>query len=272
MKLNFSCFLVFLLQIGYFQVTAQDKKLPVKVIMTYAVGGSSWRVPGIYSTTETFEIVPINNKWFKISKFLRIKQSLGADSSTVTKDTMKMNVNRNLRFSKAKIDSLLISLTTTKDNFNTAFIKPQLIKPKEKQILAVARKYDKYYKFEDDDRSERKQKFKKIRVFDKLDVFIKLNKPDPELSFGIVDAWNRMTISYIHENDTIKYWSEFHQLLGQPVEPLLNKNANLVRNTVNLEINLLIESMLPKSSLLRKQIGLNSLTEAYINWYIDKML
>ncbi len=57
-----------------------------------------------------------------------------------------------------------------------------------------------------------------------------------------------------------------------PVEWVSSKKGEYRKGTVNLEINTLIETMLPKSSLLRKQIGINSLAEEYIHWYLDKVL
>jgi hypothetical protein len=278
MTVKFRWFALVALLICCFKAVAQDRKKPTKILIDYSVGHNDWGIPGIYSRREIFEITPVMNNSYSVNGYKRIISSLSPDSATRKQDTIRMRFNSSI--SQNQVDSLYGQLTTSKDNFNYAFIRPRLKTPSKTQILTLATNDSLHYKFEDEDRSDIRAKIKKIRNFDKLDSFINLNKPDPKLlSVAVSDAWDFVRISYIYKNDTIRYdgqfWGyglPFFKPLGQPFGWISFKKGDFRDGTVNLEINTLIESILPKKSLLRKQIGINSLTEEYIHWYLDKVL
>ena len=239
--------------------------------MDYSKGHSSWGEKGVYSRRELFEITPINSHFFKISKHLQIRYTAGNDGKTFIQDTIKLVTTSYPNISSAIIDCLYKQVNTTKDNFNINFIKSQLIKPTKKQIINASIKSEKHYKFEDKEISVFDSEILKIKHFEKLDSFINLNKPDPKLIFVNTDAWNEFSIVFIHNIDSTRYKANFYKLLGQPFALISRKGNNFVQN-INLEINKTVAHILPNSSSLKKAIDINSLTEQYINWYLDKIL
>ena len=89
---------------------------------------------------------------------------------------------------------------------------------------------------------------------------------------GASDAWDVLKISFIKDNDTTVFDSNFLHPLGQPILKLWVNKKFIDIQFFNLEINCLLEQMLPISSDARKRISINSLTEDYIKWYIDNVL
>jgi hypothetical protein len=269
-------YILFLLLMIGLNAAAQTGRPVTKIIIKYFKGYNPFQQSGIYSKGEVFEISANDNTTFKISHYLKIT-STQIDSNNTKTDTVQIRLHNSL-ISKTVVDSLYRQLNTTKDNFNISFIKPQLRKPKKEHILEISKRRDDHWKFEKEYTDESNNLIKKIQNFDKLDSFINLNKPKPEVDVIIVDVWDKLTISYVFKNDTMRYVSEFHQLLGQPfsrppgLKIDLKENKITIYNTANLEINTVLSSILPRSSILRKRLDINSLTDEYIAWYIDKVL
>jgi len=256
---------VFLFTISALTAIAQRDKPPSKIVIKYSKGHSTWGETGIYSRGEIFEMSFGVDSTFKINHYFKITNT-AVDSSTFKKDTIEMLVKHKI-ISKRTIESLFSQLNITKDNFNVSFIKPLLAKPTKRQILEIAKKRDNHYKFEKEYTDDAKERIAKIRNFDRLDSFINLNRPDPNISLVTVDAWDRIDIYLINKADTISYFGQFYQLLGQPFFRFRED-----KGIVNLQINTTLASILPKSSILRKRLAINSITEKYIEWYIDKVL
>jgi len=264
------CLFIFIFLLSGLSITAQTSKPIPKVIIKYFNGHSSWGKLGVYSRGEIFEISAINDSTFKIKHHLKFTQT-AVDSITFKKDTVEIRSKNYKRISKRVIDSLYVQLDTSKYNFNASFIGPKLLKPTKRQITRVANKRDKYFK--DDnlylDRVKDRHVIAKIENFDKLDSFVNLNKPDPNLFPVTSDAWNTVQVFCISKTDTISYSASFFNLLGQP---FIMWKRDFGKGTVNLEINTIVAGILPKSSFLKREIEINSLTDKYIEWYIDRVL
>ncbi|MEP6612206.1 MAG: hypothetical protein ABJA76_09990 [Mucilaginibacter sp.] len=243
----------------------------VKIIFSYYNGGNSWGVPGVYSRGENIEITAVNSTTYKITKHYKVVKYVAKDSLTYINDTTYLKTKTYRRIPQSSIHLLFQQLNTNADNFDPAFIRPYLKSPTKKQILAVAHKIDKTYLFEDDD-EEDNAKIRKIEKFDKLDSFINLNKPDVNVDFNVVDAWDGFNISYISRKDTIKFQGNFFKVLGQPVSRQPNNKSGAWVKVANLKINIIADGILPPSSDLKKAIELNSLTTDYIEWYLEKVL
>ena len=266
-------FFLFLFLMTYLNCFGQDRGMFNQVILSYSKG-SSWTGRGVFNTNEIIEISRLTSESYKITKYIVVKSGnyLSDGKHIFRKDTLNRKIKPDKRILQVQIDSLLEQLNTTKDNFTLAFIKPLLKKPSKRKILAVSKKIDEHYKFEDYKPSDLMARINLIKHFDKIDSFIKINQPDPELFHATVDAWNDLKISFIKNNDTTIFTMDFLQPLGQPVLKLRADTEFITKQFVNLEVNTLITEMVPETSALKKQIEVNSLTDDYIKWYIDKVL
>jgi hypothetical protein len=244
-----------------------------KVIISYAKGHNSWAgQPEVYSNEERFEYTPTKSGDYKIVRYQKIEFLACEDGGTCARDTAEVRLNK-FKVARKIFDDLYIQLTTTKLNFTPAFIRPYLIPATENDIIAISKKIDKYYKFEDDDKQELAESINRIKRFYKIDSFINIRKPDTALLYtSMTDAWDFLRLSFIKGNDTTVFDSNFYRPLGQPILKLRVNRKFMYTQFFNLEVNTLLEGMLPKSSILRKRVGINSLTEEYVEWYIDKVL
>jgi len=241
-----------------------------KVIISYSKGHNSWGDTGVYSKQELFEISPIKSGGYKFSKFLDIKFT--ASPIKYRKDTIRVNTRKLTEIPGSKIDSLFDALQITRDNFTTSFIKPKLFKPSKKEIVGMAVKIDSNFKVKDEDASELNEKIVKIQGYDKLDLYIKLNKPDTAVFKVTVDVWNVMNITFVRQKDTTVFQLDFLQPLGQPMCLLKVNQKHVDKQFANLEVNLLLAEILPALSRSKKRAGINNLKEDYIRWYIEKQL
>jgi len=241
-----------------------------KVIIIYGKGHNSWVIPGVYGTADRFEFVRSKTGGYKMNSYLKFEFSLNSDSAEVT-DTIRAPFHK-YRVSNKAINSLYAQFSITKPNFTSAFIRPFLKNPTKSEILAIAKKIDRSDMFEDDDRQELADLINPIKRFNKIDSFINLNRPDPRFETVVIDVGEDISVSFIKNKDTTIFNANLLQLLGQPVSKDRENRQNIDKQFVNLEVNVLLEGMLPISSDARKRIGINSLTEDYIKWYIDKVL
>ncbi|WP_426668371.1 hypothetical protein ACPPVU_19595 [Mucilaginibacter sp. McL0603] len=268
-------FFLFLLLIIFSQmVSAQNADSVSKIIFEYGKGHNSWG-PGVYGKGERIEITKFANGNFKITKYQLITSSAGSTGDKFTKDTVSFNVQNYPVISKMKIKNLFLQLNVSKDNFNTSFVFPYLNKPSKEKILAVARRIDKYEDFTDEysEKEDRDRWIKEMTGFNKLNAFLYEKKPDTNLLPTVIsDVWHYVRVLCINRRDTIKFQSELYDLLAQPFEKFKNGSYSSDRIIANVEINTSISVLLPKRSLLRKDIDLNSLTEEYLKWYMEENL
>jgi len=243
-----------------------------KVIISYGNGHNSWVIPGPYASEERFEFVTTKNGTYKLAKYLKLDYSLNSDSVSVI-DTVALPFHQFKVIAKT-IDALYQQLATTKPNFTLEFIKPFLKTPQTKEILSIAKKIDRSYLFEDYDRNELAQYLSPIKHFNKLDSFVKLNRPDTNLYIVTVDSREGLGITFIKNRDTTGFYMDLlrDHPLGQPILERTKVTHSIGSQFINLEPNILLEEMLPVSSAARKRIRISSFTEEYIEWYLKKVL
>jgi hypothetical protein len=264
------CFLSFLFLIFSTTCLGQNSILFDKVIFKYFKGYNSFGSPGMYSKGEVFEFYPVNSKAYRIKKYLKITYTEVKDGANL-KDTIKVNFSGKTISAKS-VDLLWMSLTNSKNNFTTAFIKPRLKSPSKKEIFRIAKNDSLFYKFEDDDVTEINAKINKLKTFDRLDYFINSHRPNVDLFTSTVDAWDSLQILFVKNGDTTVFNQDYLQLLGQPVLKLKVNKQYIGKQFINLDINTLLEKILPNSSTLKKRASINSLTEKYIEWYIKEKI
>ena len=105
-----------------------------------------------------------------------------------------------------------------------------------------------------------------IRKFQFFKEFIEFEKPKKDALYGRVDSSGYLNIHFISKNDTIIYKFESYHRCGQPFNRESEKH---ITNIVNLNVNKIIENILPKNSLFALQYNLQNITEKYIHWYLQ---
>jgi hypothetical protein len=263
--------LLFLFLIIGIKSFGQNSILFDKVIFTYFNGYNSFGSPGVYSKGEVFEFCLINSTAYRIKKYIKTMATAGKDGGTFSKDTIKTNTQGHVIPARS-IDSLWLSLTNTKNNFTTAFIRRRLRSPSKEEILRIAKNDSLFYKFEDDDVTEINAKINKLKAFDQLNYFINSNRPNVDMVNSTVDAWDILKISFIKNGDTTVFNQDYLQLLGQPILKLKVNKQYVNQQFINLDVNILLREMLPSSSILEKRASINGLTEKYVLWYIKEKI
>lgn len=270
--------LLFLLFNGYF-IFSQNSENIDKIKLAYSIGGSSWGKNGIYSRIEIIELTKTENGDFKISKQLKINESV--NGKVFSKDSIIINTSYYKIILKDKIDYLLISLNTNKENFTEEFLKQNFTKPNKNEVLKAAKENDckSYLKNNYDEKIDTEKKYSEIQEFKYFDEYLKLNKPTiGEISITM-DAWNVLGIVTFSKEETKSYNLEFSKNCGQPVsinqieinekDKKLNVLDNKISSIINLNVNLILLEILPENTKLSTQLNLNKIRNSYINWFLE---
>ncbi|MBE7170309.1 MAG: hypothetical protein INR73_06950 [Williamsia sp.] len=248
-----------------------------KIVFSYGKSHNSWGDPGIYGRGEVIELLKTTSGDFKISRHFTTTESAGNDGKTFSKDTTQLSTKTLKIINKGKIQSWLTQLNTNKENFTVAFIKPKLTIPTKKEILQVAKKYDKLWMltdsdFDREDKADARKGINEMKKFVGLDSFLIFKRPTIEYDMVVIDSYNGLRVLTIQNNDTTEYRCQFFQPLGQPVICYHHKNYMKGLKVFNLEANTSTQKLLPKSSMINKVLDLNNIKEEYIKWYLDKRL
>ncbi len=86
----------------------------------------------------------------------------------------------------------------------------------------------------------------------------------------LFDAHLSLSIKLISKNDTLVYEGIPHLKCGQPMH--LRNDFNRNNRILNLKINEIILSILPKKSWFRNEFDLNNMVDLYIAWYLDRQI
>lgn len=248
-----------------------------KIVISYGKSHNSWGTPGIYGRGEVVELLKASNGDFQITQHFTTTASAGSDGKTFSKDTTQLKINSLKLIDKEKIRYWLTQLNTNKENFTVSFIKPKLTKPTKKEILQVAKKYDKLWKltgsdFDREDKADARKSINEMKNFTGLDSFLIFKRPTIEYDMVVMDSYNELRILTINKTDTTEYRCEFFQPLGQPVTCYRHKDYMKGLKIFNLEANTSTQSILPKRSMISKVLDINNIKEEYINWYLDHKL
>ena len=248
-----------------------------KIVIDYGKSHSSWGDPGIYGRGEVIELSKTSNGDFLISRFFTTTASAGDDGKTFRKDTTELSTKTFQAIKKEIIQFWLTQLNTNKENFTISFIRAKLTTPTKKEIIQVAKKYDKLWMltdsdFDREDKADAKKAIKEMKTFVAFDSFLISKRPTIEYEMIITDNYNGLRITTIKNTDTTEYRCQFFEPLGQPITRYDNRNYLTSSKVFNLEANTSAQTFLPKSSMISKVLDLDNIKEEYIKWYLDKKM
>ncbi len=240
-----------------------------KIKFSYSVGGSSWGNNGIYSRNEIFELIKKENGEFKFINHLRVNDVV--KNKKVTKDTVVIKIEKYPIITKNEIQNLLRELNTNRDNYTGEFLIQNFTKPTQTEILEIAKKcyHKNYFKNDYDEKEDTKKKYSQIQKYKYFDEFITIDKPNIENFELTMDAWNSLGIATFSKEKTMIYSNHYFDNCGQPISiDNTNIKDNQVKQIINLNVNLIIQKILPKSCEISKVVDLNNIKLKYINWFI----
>lgn len=246
-----------------------------KIIISYGKSHNSWGDPGIYGRGEVIELLKASNGDFRISRHFTTTASAGNDGKTFSKDTTLLSVKSLQVINNTKIQYWLTQLNTNKENFTASFIKPKITTPSKKEILQVAKKYDKLWMLTDrdfnrEDKADARNAIKEMKTFVGLDSFLIYKRPTIEYDMVVTDSYNGLRILTIQNSDTTEYRCQFFEPLGQPITRYAQRNYMRSSKIFNLEANTSALTFLPKNSMISKILNLDNIKELYIKWYLDR--
>ena len=248
-----------------------------KIVLDYGKSHNSWGDSGIYGRAEAIELSKNANGDFLISRRFTTTASAGNDGKTFRKDTTELSTKTFQAIKKEIIQFWLTQLNTNKENFTLSFIRPKLTTPTKKEILQVAKKYDKLWMltdgdFDREDKADAKKAIKEMKTFLAFDSFLIFKRPTTEFEMIVTDNYNGLRIMTIKNTDTTEYRCQFFEALGQPITRYDNRNYMTSSKIFNLEVNTTGQIFLPKSSMISKVLNLDNIKEEYIKWYLEKRM
>lgn len=260
-----------------FIAQGQNLTLTSKVIFSYNIGHYNFGEKGSYAKEEIIEFISTPKQAFTLSSYKSIIKKYIEDPTTkensFSKNDTTINSIRNHKTLKIEMNQLVKELNRFNDDYSLANILPFLKPLTKKEILSTAEKFEIDYWFIDEENRKvddiGKDIIRKLQKFHLLDTFLINQKPDLKTDLVVMDAWNHLTISFIQPRDTIKYSLKFFSLFGQPVYKVNNSDITSETKVINLDINKVLLTVLPKSSLAYNSIDLNNLTEFYVKWFTE---
>lgn len=271
--------LLFILLFNGQFIFSQNSESIDKIEFVYSIGGSSWGKNGIYSRSQIIELKKTKKGDFIISKQLKVNKKV--NENVFSEDTIQINSSDFKTISKDKIDNLLISLNTNKENFTEEFLKKSFDKPKKKEILKIAKFNDNksYLKNNYDEKSDTEKKYSEIQEYKYFDQYLKLNQPNINEFMVTMDAWNNLNIITFSKKETKSYKLDFFKYCGQPISINyieINKNGGKLKiienksvSIINLNVNLILLKILPENTKLLSQLNLNKIRNNYIEWFLE---
>lgn len=223
---------------------------------------------GIFSKKEYLVLIRISDNEYTFGE--NFQQTKSFDFKTIKTNNFKF---KNLQFVDGeKVAMLFKELKTNKDNFNFQYIRPSLKRIKKSSIKKIIEEKEIIWKTESKivTNKQRKKVINEILKFSQFENFIEFEKPKKNAIYGLLDGSKNLKISFVKNNETFIYKAETFHKCGQPIE-ILDKNADDSK-IINLEVNKLIENILPKKSMFRDEFNINNITEKYIRWYIENNL
>src|ERR1035437_999818 len=246
-----------------------------KLEFVYSKGSSSWGQNGIYSTSEVIELSKTETGDYKISKHLKIN-SIQKNKSKFINDTIAYKTKNYILITNNKIANLLIELNTNKENFTEDFLTSNFLNPTNKEIIEIANK--EYFKNDYDEKENVNSKYSEIKNYKYFNEFLRKNKPNITEHELTVDAWNCLDIITFSKDITKIYNLQFFKNCGQPIsinsididkigKIRIIENTN--RQVINLEINKILQSILPKNTVLCNALDLRNIRDNYIKWFLE---
>lgn len=252
-------------------VFSQNVENVNKIHLIYSKGGNSWGKNGVYSRSEVFELTKTEKGDFKISKHLKIDEK--AKGKIFSKDSTTLKISKYKLVSKNEIQNLLTSLNTNKENFTEEFLKQNFTKPTKSEIIKTAKKNDYYLK------KDVENFYSQIQAYKYLEEFIKIEKSDINNTLLTVDAWNSLRIITFFKEENKIYTLDFFTNCGQPISinyAEINKADHKVKikenqsyQVINLDVNLILQKIVPNDTSLWNSLNLNNILNQYIIWFLE---
>lgn len=249
---------------------AQNPEDIDKIRFSYSIGGSPWGNNGIYSRNEIFELVKKENGDFKFISHLKVNDLVR--NKKITKDTVIIKIKKYPIITKNEIENLLRELNTNRDNYTGELLKQNFTKPTQSEILEIAKKsyHKNYFKNDYDEKEDTQKKYSQIQEYRYFDEFINIDKPNIENFEFTIDAWNSLGITTFSKEEIITYSSDYFHNCGQPISIDNTKmKDNQVKQIINLNVNLIIQKILPKECKISEVVDLNNIKLKYINWFMN---
>ncbi len=250
-----------------------------KIKFAYSIGGSSWGRNGIYSRSEIFELTKNKKGDFEIHKQIKINEKV--IGKVLSKDSIFVKTSKYKIITKIEIEKLLTSLNSNNQNFTDEFLKENLTKPTKKEILEIAKKCDQkdYFKNDYDEKEDIEKKYSQIQELKHFDEYLNIDKPNIEAYMVIMDAWNHLGIITFSKEETKSYDLQFFKNCGQPISIKYleidekEKKVKVIENKgssiINLNVNLILQKIIPIKTKLWNVLDLKNIRNNYINWYLE---
>jgi hypothetical protein len=173
----------------------------------------------------------------------------------------------------------LIEINTNKENFTEYFLTTNFIKPTKKEIYKIAKRNDSkdlfmsYY----NEKEVIDQTYSEIQNYKYLKDFLTTNKPDIDEYEVRVDVWNSLRITTFSKEFTKIYDLQFFKNCGQPISSNLIEidklgKIKIIRNSdrqiINLEVNQILQNILPKNKNLWRSLDLRNIRDNYIECFL----
>lgn len=258
-------FILFITVLSFAQNSSKDE-----FVINYHIGGHNFGEAGKYELNEVFKF-KLKGDNFELIEFLSITNSYAYNPET-QKNSKKISdtakIKSNIKINKLEFENIIKELNTHKDNFKSDFIESNLNKKiSKKEILKIASNYNSPYWFVDKETGKihefGRKRIKQIQNLNHFEEYIKNIAPKKDEFLVVMDTWNNASLDYIGISYSLDFFSE----LGQPIYTY--KFSGNQKSVINLNVNLILLSILPKKSILRQKISFDSLIDKYIHWYID---
>lgn|GEM_PF-2959979 len=168
------------------------------------------------------------------------------------------------------IHSLQNSLAPNTSNLSITSTDMQLHVSKKK-IMRVARKNDWAWQFRNkySMKEDNELFFKTCQSLDTFDIFL-VNKFDSILSLMVTDYTNYIAIKIFTSNNCYSFSGSYPDPFKQPWGNNLNKQHIWNDEVINLNINRMLELILPDGFYNKESISRQTLFDLYIEWYFKR--
>lgn len=250
-------------------VSSQEFSKIDKLILEYNYSFSHGIKQNIQSKKEIIEFEKQGDNKYRLNFFKRETEYY--DSERIKKKNVTFK-KKDAEISAQLISFLQFQLNPKNNNFNFNDITSKLSAPKKIKIKKILK--FKNYILESNKENKKikltKKIVKSIKKFKDFNEFINSIKPTSETLYGSFDAHLSLSIKLISKNDTLVYEGIPHLMCGQPIN--LRNDFNRNNRILNLKINEIILSILPKKSWFRNEFDVNNMVDLYIAWYLDRQI
>lgn len=196
-------------------------------------------------------------------------------NKNITEKIKIISKNYKYLYKSKEVDSTLLNnlwleLNQNKDNFTFEYFNSKKIILKNSKIKKHIKFYNKILKLKNQkiNSNLKDSLLTDIKNYKSFYEFIEFEKPKKDAIYGKLDHSEEIKIIFYCKEKIIFEFESFHNC-GQPFYLL---EQQIKKKYINLEINQLILSILPKKSKFRRKFNYNNFQDKYIDWYINENL